>query len=170
MIIENFKELEKESLERGIPILGSVKGEWLLNKIKELKPKTILELGTANGYSGCILGSLNGELTTIEINGEIAKEAEANLEKFGINGKIIVGDGVEEIKKLDDEFDLIFIDFEKAKYVEILEDCIRLGKVIIADNVSFDNCKDFLDKIMNHPKLETEVIKVGDWMSLSVKQ
>ena len=92
MKISDLKELEKESLEKRIPIIGSKKGKWLLDKIKELKPKKILELGTANGYSGIILGSENGELTTLEINPKIAEEAKNNFNKFKIKNKIIIGD------------------------------------------------------------------------------
>ncbi len=167
MIISKLKELEKESISRGIPIIGSEKGTWLYNKILELKPKKILELGTANGYSGIILGSEGAELTTIELDSKIAEEAKSNFEKFNINAKIIPGDGVEEIKRLDENFDLIFIDFAKKKYIEILEDCIRLGKYIIADNISFEGCKDFKERILNHPKLKTKIIDIKDGLSFS---
>ncbi len=161
-MLEKLKHLETESLKRRIPIINSIKSEILFNKIKELKPKKILELGTANGYSGCILGSQGGELTTIEIDAKIAEEARINFEKFNINAKIIVGDGVKEIKNFPDEyFDLVFIDFAKRKYLEILEDCIRVAKnnnFIIADNVDFDKCKDFKQAISTHKNLKTEII------------
>tara|TARA_Y100000310_G_scaffold259717_1_gene268456 strand:+ start:644 stop:1159 length:516 start_codon:yes stop_codon:yes gene_type:complete len=167
MIISKLRELEKESTSRGIPIIGSEKGTWLYKKILELKPKKVLEFGTANGYSGVILGSEGAELTTIEIDPKISKEAKLNFEKFDINANIIVEDGVEEIKKLNENFDLIFIDFAKKKYVEILEDCIKLGRYIIADNISFEGCQDFKEKILNHPKLKTEIIDIKDGLSFS---
>ena len=167
MVILKLKELEKESISRSIPIIGSEKGTWLHNKVLELKPKKVLELGTANGYSGIILGSEGAELTTVEIDPKIAEEAKSNFKKFNINSKIIVGDGVEEIKKLDEIFDLIFIDFVKKKYIEVLEDCIRLGKYIISDNISFESCQDFKEKILNHSKLKTEIIDIKDGLSFS---
>ena len=167
MIVSELKELEKESISRGIPIIGSEKGHWLYKKILELKPKKVLELGTANGYSGIILGSEGAELTTIEIDSKIAEEAKLNFKKFNITSKIIIEDGVEEIKKLNENFDLIFIDFAKKKYIEVLEDCIRLGKYIIADNISFEGCQDFKEKILNHPKLKTEIIDIRDGLSFS---
>jgi predicted O-methyltransferase YrrM len=169
MIISKLKELEKESISRNIPIIGSEKGTWLYNKILELKPKKILELGTANGYSGIILGSEGAKLTTIELNSKIIAEAKSNFKKFNINAKIINGDGVKEIKKLNEKYDLIFIDFIKKEYITILEDCIRLGKYIIADNINFKRCKNFKEKILNHPKLKTEIINIKDGLSFSKK-
>jgi len=167
MIIDQLNELEKVSKERGIPIIGREKGEWLLQKVKELKPKKVLELGTANGYSGIILGSEGAELTTIEIAEKAAEEAAENFAKFGTNAQIIVGDGAEVVKELNGTFDLIFLDFAKKKYLEVLDDCIRLGKVIIADNVTHEKCGNFLQVIKE--KLKTEFIDIGDGMTCSEK-
>src|SRR3989344_3029259 len=150
MIIDELQELEQESILRGIPIVGREKGFWLLQKIQEIKPQKILELGTANGYSGIILGSQKGELTTIEINEKIAAEAEEKKEFF----------------------DLIFIDFAKRKYLTVLEDCITLVKrngFIIADNITMEGCQDFKEAVLTHPKLKTEIINIKDGLSCSEK-
>ena len=168
-----MNKLEKESLARNIPILGSEKGQWLLEQIQRLKPKTILELGTANGYSGIILGSENAELTTIDQDAKITKEAISNYSQFSINAKIIIGDGVEIVKELPTNFfNLIFIDFYKKGYLKILDDCLRLLKndgVIIADNISAEGCQDFREAILQHPKLNTEIINIKDGLSISEK-
>jgi len=167
-MIEKLQSLEKESISRGIPIIGPEKGAWLLKKVKELKPKKVLELGTANGYSGIILGSEGAELTTIELNPEIAEEAKENFKKHNIKAKVIVGDAVEEIKKLEGKFDLVFIDFAKNKYIEVLEDAIRLCKgFIIADNITMEGCQDFKKAVLNHPELKTEIINIKDGLSCS---
>jgi predicted O-methyltransferase YrrM len=185
MVIQKLKELEKESKKRKIPIIGSEKAEWLLNKIKQYQPQKILEFGTANGYSGIILGSQGAELITIEISENIAEEAAVNFSKYNINAKIIIGDGVKLAKELayknPENFDLIFIDFVKSGYLQILEPCITLlknGGLIIADNISFEKCQDFRKIIQNHPLLKTEIIggfkltlKEGmDEMSISIKK
>lgn len=172
MEIEKLSELEQKSLGRRIPIIGSKKGAWLLEKIKELQPEKILELGTANGYSGIILGSEKANLTTIEIDPEIAEEAKQNFEKFNVKSKIIIGDVVDKIKTLDCCFDLIFIDFAKRKYLEVLDDCLRLlkeGGHLIADNITMEGCQDFREAVMNHPRLKTEIIDIKDGLSFSVK-
>lgn len=175
MEISDLNELEQKSIQRNIPIIGSEKGEWLLNKIKELKPKRILELGTANGYSGIILGSEGAELTTVDKDTRIVKEAMKNYSKFDVNAKILIGDAVEIVEDLvskKEEFDLIFIDFEKKFYLDVLDNCITLvknGGIIMADNINMAKCQEFKKVVMKHSKLQTVIIEIGDGLSYSVK-
>jgi len=172
MEINELGELEKESKARGIPIIGSEKGQWLLEQVNRFQPQTILELGTANGYSGIILGSTGGKLTTLEQDAKIAEEARKNFEKYKVDAEIIIGDAVENISKLEGKYDLIFIDFAKKKYLMVLEDCLRLthkGSVIIADNITMEGCVDFKETVLNHPELKTEIIIIKDGLSFSVK-
>lgn len=172
--LQQLKDLEEESISRGIPIVGSDKGAWLLQFIQEHKPKKILELGTANGYSGIILGSEQGELTTIEINEKIAEEAMQNFALFNINAKIIMGDGVELVKHIAQKnkeiFDLIFIDFHKKGYFQVLDSCLYLikkGGYIIADNITMEGCEDFKEAVLSHSKLQTKFISIKDGLSCS---
>ncbi|GEM_PF-1629657 len=174
--LQQLKDLEEESIKRNIPIVSSDKGAWLLEFIQKHKPKKILELGTANGYSGIILGSEQGELTTIEINEKIAEEAMQNFALFNINAKIIMGDGVEIIKKIATTnkriFDLIFIDFHKKGYFQVLDACLHLikkGGFIIADNITMDGCEDFKAAVLSHPMLKTNIISIRDGLSCSEK-
>ncbi len=176
MDITDLTPLEQTSLKRGIPILGSAKGQWLLQFIKEHNPQQILELGTANGYSGCILGSEGGELTTIEINPVMAKEAAGNFQKNHIHSQIIVDDAVRivqeltRLKKYLRHFDLIFIDFAKKKYLSVLEPSLQLlkqGGYIIADNITMEGCQDYKQAVLIHPQLQTELINIKDGLSCS---
>ncbi|MDP3733611.1 MAG: O-methyltransferase [Nanoarchaeota archaeon] len=176
-IIDQLTELERQSQQRGIPIVGSAKGAWLLQKVQELKPKKILELGTANGYSGIILGSAGASITTIEIDENIAEEAMRNFTECKINAEIILGDGVSIVQELAQKnkhcFDLIFIDFAKRQYLPVLENCIQLvrqGGLIIADNISFDGCQDYKDAVLSHPHLKTDIIDIKDGLSCSEKK
>ena len=175
-IIAKLQNLEQESISRGIPILGSKKGAWLSQKVQEAKPTRILELGTANGYSGCILGSQGAELTTLEVNAIIAEEARHNFKRYGITAQVLVGDAVEIVKRLAKDkqgyYDLIFIDFAKNKYITVLENCITLvkkGGLIIADNITMDGCQDYQEAVLNHPRLKTELIPIRDGLSCSEK-
>ncbi len=173
MNITTLKELEQESRQRGIPIVGSVKGQWLLGMVENIKPANILELGTANGYSGCILGSTGARLTTLEINEKMAEEARQNFSKYNIKATVLVGDAVLLVKQLSEKYDLIFIDFAKKKYIDVLEDCLRLvqrGGYIVADNISMDGCRDFKEAVQHHPLLETEIITIQDGLSCSKKR
>lgn len=175
MNLESLNLLEQEFKRRKIPFLGWEKGRWLLNRIKEVQPRTILELGTANGYSGIILASEGAKLTTVELKPRVAEEARKNFARFGLNIKILVGDGMQILEKLvqeNSQFDLIFLDFAKQKYLAVLENCLNLisqNGLIIADNVSFPGCQDFKKAILSHPKLKTEIVQIGDEMSCSVK-
>lgn len=173
MIIENLEKLENESKKKKIPIIGKEKGKWLLEKVQTLKPKSILELGTANGYSGIILANSNATLTTIEQNSDIAREAEQNFIQYHINATVIIGDCVNVIKHIpNDSFDIIFIDFAKKKYIEVLEDAIRVTKKeghIIADNITMEGCKNFKEAIMSDKRLNTEIIDIKDGLSISKK-
>lgn len=176
MIIQKLKNLENESIQRGIPILGRVKGAWLLQKIQEIKPREILELGTANGYSGIVLGSTGGTLTTIEINEKMAEEAARNFTLFNVKATIVLGDATAIIRELTkskkESFEVIFIDFAKKKYMEVLEDCITLVKkkgFIIADNIKMEGCKDFKQAVVEDKRLKTEIIRLSDGLSCSQK-
>ena len=170
MILDDLKELEKKSITVGIPIIGPNKGKWLYDKIVELKPKNILEIGTATGYSGIILGHLGANLTTIDQDKKAQAEAKKNFDEFKINSEIINGNGVEEVKKLSKEksnvFDLIFIDFAKKRYIDVL---VKVNGYIIADNIDLDGCQNFKTAVMNHPKLNTEIIDIEDELSCSEK-
>ena len=175
-----LKELEQECIRRKIPILKRKKAEWLLQKIQQLKPQRILELGTAIGYSGIILASQGAELTTIEINPKAAEESMINFKKNNITAKVLIGDGVNIIKEIKEQFDLIFIDFNLTSYNKILENCITLTKqngFIIADNINLivkrktttKHCQDFKEAILHHKKLNTEIINIEDGISISQK-
>lgn len=176
MEIVELHDLEQDSIKRGIPIFGSAKGEWLLRFVQEHKPKKVLELGTANGYSGCILGSEGAELTTIDINSQIVKEAEENFKLRGVRAKIIVGNGVEIVQQMAQRerfqayYNIIFIDFAKKQYFTVLEDCLRMvkkGGYIIADNITMEVCADFKEKVLTDARLQTELILIKDGLSVS---
>jgi len=173
MILEQLKELEQESIKRKVPIIGPEKGRWILDKIKQFKPKTILELGNANGYSGIILASEGAILTTIDTSPHAVQEAMANFKKFNVTAQVILGDGVKYVEELLTEkakFDLILLDFANKEYIHVLENCIKIlskNGILIADNIDLPGCKEFKEKIQVHPKLNTEIIKIGNGMSSS---
>jgi|TARA_Y100000310_G_scaffold144893_1_gene144150 predicted O-methyltransferase YrrM len=175
-VLDDLKSLEQDSLTRGIPIVGFDKGTWLLHQVMHLQPRKVLELGTANGYSGCILGSEGAVVITIEKDAKIAAEAKQNFKKFVINAEVIVDDVLSTLKELlvdetnIESFDLIFIDCAKKLYNQVLDDCIKLvrvGGLIIADNISFDGCQDFKKRVTDHPLLRTDFVSIKDGLSCS---
>ncbi len=142
---ELILELEKYAAENNVPIVTKEVAEYLKFMVDMNKSQNILEVGTAIGYSGIIMAraaqKYGGKLTTIEIDEERYKEANINFEKAGLkNVKTILGDAGEEIKKLDEEFDFVFIDASKGHYREFFDDSYKLLKkdgIIFIDNIMF---------------------------------
>lgn len=142
---ELILELEKYAEENNVPIVTKEVAEYLKFMVRINKSKNILEIGTAIGYSGILMGreteKFNGKLTTIEIDEERFNEANVNFTKAGLkNVRTILGDAEEEIKKLDEEFDFVFIDASKGHYKNFFEDSYKLLKkngIIFIDNIMF---------------------------------
>lgn len=142
---ELILELEKYAAENNVPIVTKEVAEYLKFMVDMNKSQNILEVGTAIGYSGIIMAraaqKYGGKLTTIEIDEERYKEANINFEKAGLkNVKTILGDAGEEVKKLDEEFDFVFIDASKGHYREFFDDSYKLLKkdgIIFIDNIMF---------------------------------
>lgn len=122
---------------------GHLQGRLLALLSKLLRPRRILEIGTYTGYSAlCLAEGLapDGLLITIEANEELEARA---LGYFGRSGKagqirMITGDAMMVIPGLDEEFDLVFIDADKANYsnyFDLIIEKVRSGGLIIADNV-----------------------------------
>ena len=138
-------EMEKFAEEHNVPIVTKEVAEYLKFMVKMNKSRSILEIGTAIGYSGSIMAGVakeyDGHLTTIEIDEERFNQARENFAKAGLdNVTLILGDGLEEIKKLDGEYDFIFIDAAKGKYKEFFEDSYKLlskDGIIFIDNIMF---------------------------------
>ncbi len=172
MITDDLAKLEQSCKERNIPCLGADRGAWLAAKITQLKPKRVLEIGMAVGYSGIILAHEGAELTCIELSKPNIEEARANFLAFGVKSMIISGNGVEEVKKLEPGYDVIFVDFRKELYANILDDCIRLtkpGGVIIFDDINLEKCADFKEQLLADDRLTTEIVDIHNGLSCSVK-
>jgi caffeoyl-CoA O-methyltransferase len=133
-------------------ISGPLQGKFLELLSKITAPNRILEIGTFTGYSAISLSrglNENGLLYTIEINDELSIISEKYFERSGLNPKIIslIGDARKIIPKLNETFDLIFIDGEKEQYHEYYEVSLRKlrsGGLILIDNVLWDG-KVFMD-------------------------
>ena len=113
--------------------------------LKENKPKNILEIGTAVGYSAmCFSEYLDekGQIDTIERDEERIKEARQNIKKVGVEDKINIleGDAVDILPTLNKKYDIIFIDAAKGKYPFFLKESLRMLSekgIIFADNILY---------------------------------
>lgn len=142
---ELILEMEKYAREYNVPTVTKEVAEYLKFIVKSNGIKNILEVGTAIGYSGILMAKEieenGGKLYTIEIDEERYNLAQENFKKSGLNNIVsIKGDAVEEIKKIDEKFDFVFIDASKGHYMEFFEDSYKLlnkDGIIFIDNIMF---------------------------------
>lgn len=144
--VEILEDIENNAEIKNVPIISKDIAEYIkyiLRKNKNIK--NILEIGTATGYSGITmlaeLKERNGQLTTIEIDENRYNIAKENFKKANLdNVNQILGDATEEIKKLNQKFDFIFIDASKGQYKIFFEDSYKLLNdegIIFIDNILF---------------------------------
>ncbi|ADV49582.1 Caffeoyl-CoA O-methyltransferase [Cellulophaga algicola DSM 14237] len=190
---EVLQELTKDTHLRVIQprmITGHFQGRALSLLSKIINPKTILEIGTYTGYSAiCLAEGLqkNGTLHTIDVNEELVDMQRKYFDKSGFGNQIRqhTGDALKIIPELNETFDLIFIDAEKASYDHYFEAVLKKtksGSVILSDNVLWSgkvveplNPKDKVTKILleynkklkEDPRVETVLLPIRDGLTLS---
>ena len=184
-MLEEIKEYARESW---IPVILDDSLEYIENEIlKGKKLNKILEIGTAIGYSSICFSKFlteNGKIDTIEIDKQRIMIAKVNIDMMNLNDKIniIEGDALKVVKKLNDNYDFIFIDGPKSHYIEYLPICLNLlkkGGIIIADNVLYkgmvngnytahkqrtavNRLRQFIEKVQNDKELDSKLVDVGD--------
>jgi caffeoyl-CoA O-methyltransferase len=152
---------------RFLPIVGPSRGQILVKVIREIKPKRVLEVGTLVGYSTILMGKeleSGAHLITIEIDASNAKIAKENIRKAEIlrTVEVLVGDAIEVIPRLEGMFDLVFIDADKAEYLDylrLIEEKLHKGSVIVADNV--ERAPPYLDYVSSSGKYSSRFIPVS---------
>lgn len=190
-----LKEMEEYAAENHVPIITPDIAGLLAVLIKSSNIKSILEVGTAIGYSAIHMGLSAGEgfsITTIERNEESAAQASAFIKQAGMEGniKILIGDADELLKDITGSFDMIFVDAAKGQYMEFMKDSIdklRIGGLFVCDNVLFrgmvaersllirrkitivKRLKKFLSFLSTCESLKTAIIPMGDGISISCK-
>ncbi len=143
---ELLKSLDRETnIKTTLPrmLSGKVQGRFLTMISQMIRPKNILEIGTFTGYSAiCLAMGLptNGCLYTIESNIEMEDIIQQYISRFDKKEqiKLILGDAIIEVPKLNVEFDLVFIDADKKQYLDYylsVKKITRKGGFIVVDNV-----------------------------------
>ena len=187
-----FEEIKQKALEDHIPIIMDDTLEVIEKIFAKEKPKRILEIGTAVGYSAiCFVkaSSTDTIVDTIELDEERAKQAVANIEAMELenNINVMVGNAVDILPTLTGEYDVVFIDAAKGKYPFFLKEAIRLIRpngVILADNILYKgyvmsdynkhkqrtavrNLREYIKEATEDAQLETEILEVGDGLAVS---
>ena len=191
----NIKELEKikeKALENHIPIIMDDTLEYIYELYKNKSIGSILEIGTAVGYSAiCFTKMLNedGFVDTIERDEQRVIEARVNIEKAEVEDKINIysGDAVEILPTINKKYDMVFIDAAKGKYPFFLKEALRMlndNGIILADNILYKgyvmsdynkhkqrtavrNLREYIKEVTQNPNLETEILEIGDGLAVS---
>ena len=190
---EILKELTKETWQKVLNprmLSGAFQGRVLSMISKIIQPKNILEVGTYTGYSAlCFAEGLQhrGKIFTIDKNEELETLQNKFFDKSGYRDQIIqfVGNALEIIPTIDETFDLVFIDADKANYINYFHfiiDKMNPGGMILSDNVLWSgkvvekldrkdtDTKALLayNKLKNEdPRIETVLLPIRDGLTLS---
>ena len=189
-------ELEKKAKEDEVPIIRKDTQALLKFLMDFHRPKNILEVGCAVGFSALLMGHYSAEdtkITTIEKYEKRIPVARENFAKYDRGNKITLleGDALEILKTLSPGYDFIFMDAAKGQYINFLPDCLRIldkGGLLVSDNVLQDGdviesrfavtrrdrtiharMREYLYELKHNDQLNTVILTVGDGMTLSVK-
>lgn len=192
MVHIRIKDLEEYAKINHVPIMLKDGIEFLTDYIKKNNIKSILEIGTAIGYSSIKMALVNDDIkiTTIERDSNMYNEALKNIKAFNLDNRInvIYSDALDV--ELNDKYDLIFIDAAKSQYIKFFnkfKDNLNTNGVIITDNLSFhglvedsSNCsrntrqlvnkiKKYIEFLKDNKEYKTEFISIGDGISITKK-
>lgn len=190
---EHILEIEKYAIENNVPIIEKKSIAFIMRYIKEHNVKSILEIGSAIGYSAILMASSDKDVvvTTIERDETRYMECLKNVKKCGLEKKInvVYQDALELNLSEELRYDLIFIDAAKGQYTKFFEkykNFLNPGGVIITDNLKFHgyvgesgkldkgNLKSLVEKIegyiaflKNNEEFDTAFKDIGDGLSIS---
>ena len=116
-IDEDFIDVRNYGIENNIPIMKLETKEFLKTLISMSKPKSILEIGTAIGYSSLLFSKYsNARITSIEKNSKMAEIAKSNFSKYNKKINLINMDAKKALNNFNQGFDFVFIDANKSQY------------------------------------------------------
>ena len=190
-------EIKENAQNSGVPIMREQSVRILQSMVSVKKPKRILEIGTAVGYSGNIMlnACKTSKLVTLEKHTPSFEVARTNFKRTGVINRVelINNDAMNVLPNFKRKFDFIFLDGPKGQYVKYLPYLIKLlkkGGVLLADNVLFmgmvdgktqvkrnkrtivNNLQKFINDLTTTYKniLTTTIIDIEDGISISIKR
>ena len=186
-------DMERFAEEREVPISQPETIKLLELLIRIGGVKSVLEIGSAIGYSAIRMARAGAErIDTIEINHDAVCAARRNITQAELADRITVreGDAAELLTELSGEYDMIFIDAAKAQYNKFFEHCMRMlkvGGILVSDNVLYKGMtatdelvmhrkitivkrlRAYIDSLCSDPRLDTDILPLGDGVALSVR-
>ena len=194
---EYLNAVEKKARADGVPIIRQEMQSFLRVFLELKKPRNILEVGTAVGFSALLMAEYtpqNCMITGIERDEERIARARENFagSEYAARLTLLAGDAMDILRSLEGPYDFIFMDAAKGQYIHFLPEALRLlecGGVMISDNILQDGdileshyaverrnrtiykrMRDYLYEIKHHPLLVTSLVPVGDGAAVSVKR
>lgn len=178
------KYIEATELKRFGTVVDEDVSRMLHILMRLTHAKRILEIGTSIGYSTLSMANgikdYDGKIITIEYDQQVAQQAMKNFERAGLteNIEVKIGDALEIVPRLKEEFDLIFQDVgDKRLYPILFDHCVRLlkpGGLLLAEDslhptMEMSDIKKFNEMVANCPSLESTILPIGDGLTLAVK-
>ncbi len=192
---ERLRALRADALTRRIPVIGEASLQYLLVVLAAVRPRRILEIGTAVGLSAAamLLACPEAHLTTVEIDEDRYTEAKANLAALGLSDRVTchLGDAGEVLSMMDGKYDFVFLDGPKAQYGRYMSELKRLldrGGTVFADDVLLfgwvsgqtpapakhrlfvRKMRAYLAALSRDEDFSTVVVDVGGGVALSVRR
>ncbi|WP_271628696.1 O-methyltransferase [Caldicellulosiruptor sp. DIB 104C] len=141
---ERFLKIEEYAKKNNVPIVSREVSRLLTILTMLRKPKRILEIGTAIGYStlSMHIGYPEAKIISIEMDFDMVMQAKKNVRAFLAEDKITIigGEAEEVLQAIDGEFDMIFFDAAKAQYIDyfnLTRDKMSKECLLVCDNVLF---------------------------------
>ena len=192
---ETILAMERYAEANNVPIIELDSIKFIMKYIKMNNVKSVLEIGTAIGYSAILMANATSEveITTIERDEKRYREAVKNVNACGLDKRIdIVYNDALEVNLAGHSYDLIFIDAAKGGYIKYFERfCNHLnpGGVIITDNLKFhglvkdkasiksknvrgivNKIEKYIEFLNNNNDYITKFYDIGDGLSVSFKR
>ena len=187
-VTDALKELEEFARRENIPIIPHETVAFFRLFLQTMQPKSILEIGTAIGFSALLMAEQvpDARITTIDRNEEMIGFAKENFARFDQRDQInlLEGDAVDLLEHIEQRFDLIFMDSAKSKYIVFLPEVLKrleVGGMVILDDIfqGGDVARDIMevrrgqrtiyrglqrlfDATLDHPGLTASLIPLGD--------
>lgn len=189
-------DLEALAHENGVPVIPHETVVFLQFLLKQKQPKSVLEIGTAIGFSASLMAESLGKeakITTIDRFPVMIEKAKANFEKLGLADQVTLleGDAADILSTLEGPYDFIFMDSAKSKYIAFLPECLRLlsdDGVLMVDDIFqagtvlqpiddiprknraiHRHLNEFLEVVTTSPELTSTLLPLGDGVALISK-